>query len=149
MVLDGVIDPVDTMTFSLSIFAAVVAQKVCHFLSDPGQSLPVCFCGNTQNISRNSAVHLEHRTQDKDAPTFHIKTLEHDVGAGHFQFFRQDGFFHVLRQVRHIVNFSIQNIIPVKLEAKREFCEHMPFVVFQVVDRNTEYPSGKRAVPFE
>ena len=146
VILDRVIDPVNAMARPASAFTAVLIQKHCHPLPDPGQPLPVSLRRKPQNIARNPAVHLKHRAQDKNTSALHIQTLQHNVRAGHLQLLCQNRFFHILCQIRHIIDLPVPDIIPVKLKAERKLRKHMLPVIFQVINRNAEHPGRKRAL---
>ena len=149
VVLDRIIYPIRAPAFAASVFAAVFRQKIRHLPSHPHQPLPVCLRRDAQDIPCDPAVNLEHGAQNENAPALRVQTLQHDVGTGQFQLFRQNGLFHILGQIRHITEVCIFNVISIILEAQRKFRKHMLLIVFQVVGRNAEHPGGERALPLE
>ena len=133
MGLNCVIEPVFTLAFSLPILSAVVLQEFRHLFAHSGKPLAISFRRNAQNLARNAAVHLEHGSQDEDAPALSVKTLQHDVGAGQLQFLRQKGLFDILCQIRKILCRPIFDIVAVVFKTERMLCEHTLFVILQMI----------------
>ncbi len=140
MVLYCVIHPVLTFAFSSAICAAIPLEKIRHLSSYADKPLTICFRSDIQNFRRNSAIDFKHCSQYKNTPTLCIKTLQHYIGAGQFQFLSQNAFFHILREVWNILYASVLYIISIILKAQRMLGKHMLFVIFQIIHRNTEYP---------
>ena len=72
--------------------------------------------------------------QDLVKKATRIKTLEHNIGAGHFQFLRQKLLLHILGQIRHILDISVFYIVSVIFKAGRKTGKHVLFVTFQVIN---------------
>ena len=145
MTFYGVIDSVRAPAFAISVFAAVFAEEIRHLSAHAGKALTVSLRRYTQYFSRNTAVCPEHCAQYKNTSAFRVKTLQHNVGAGHFKLLRQNILLHVLRKVGNVVYFSVADIVTVILEAKGNMGEHMLFVIFQMICGDTENPCGKGA----
>ena len=117
--LDCIVEPVFAPALSTTKFAAVSFQKVSHLPADSHQTLAVSLGSDAKNLSGNTAVHFEHGTQYKNTAALGIQTLQHDVGTGQFELFRQNRLLYILIQVGDVLGPAVFNVIAIVLETQQ------------------------------